>query len=180
MTERLLMLAQSHLKDSPNDYAALCREIASQVGGLPWTLQIAGVAAGGGGFVDRLMGSDFVDRGLVALVENWTAKRRKPQALTTAPSRIEPAPPVADTSPPEPQAKPLQRQQAQETAILEALGKLGYDPLSLPCNKPGKSGAKAAVRDDLRANRKDLFYGTTVFDKAWLRLSGRREIVIKA
>ena len=118
--------------------------------------------------------------------KEWAAKRFNQSqavfqaALSPPPPRIEPAPPVADTAPTEQQAKPLQRQRAQEASILEAVRKLELDPLALPRNKPGKSGAKAAVKSYVTANRKDLFTGVKVFDKAWERMSGSGEIVLIA
>jgi hypothetical protein len=66
--------------------------------------------------------------------------------------------------------KPMQRQRAQELAILEAIRQAGSDPLRLTRNKPGISGIKAEVCDALKSD--PLFIGPTVFDKAWDRLSG--------
>lgn len=55
---------------------------------------------------------------------------------------------------------------------------MGIDPLAVPKNSPGKAGTKAEVRTALDSN--PLFTGTTVFDKAWERLTNRGEIVIRA
>ena len=74
-------------------------------------------------------------------------------------------------------AKPLQRTAAQDSAILCEIEKQGYDPLALPKNPPGKSGAKAAIRAALSKNL--LFTGATVFNKAWERLTDRADIVIQ-
>ena len=74
-------------------------------------------------------------------------------------------------------AKPLQRTAAQDSAILCEIDKQGYDPLALPKNPPGKSGAKAAIRAALSKNL--LFTGATVFNKAWERLTDRADIVIQ-
>lgn len=74
-------------------------------------------------------------------------------------------------------AKPLQRTAAQDAAILGEIEKQGYDPMALPKNPPGKSGAKAAVRTALLKN--SLFTGGTVFDKAWERLTARADIAIQ-
>ena len=74
-------------------------------------------------------------------------------------------------------AKPLQRTAAQDSAILCEIEKQGYDPLALPKNPPGKSGAKAAIRAALSKN--SLFTGATVFDKAWERLTAHADISIQ-
>lgn len=72
---------------------------------------------------------------------------------------------------------PLQRTAAQDSAILCEIEKLGYDPLALPKNLPGKAGVKAAIRTALSKN--PLFAGGTVFDKAWERLTARADIAIQ-
>ena len=77
-----------------------------------------------------------------------------------------------------PEAKPVQRSAAQDAAILAMLQTMGIDPLAVPKNSPGKPGTKAEVRTALDSN--PLFTGTTVFDKAWERLTSRGEIVIRA
>lgn len=66
--------------------------------------------------------------------------------------------------------RPMQRQRAQELAILEAIRQAGCDPLRLTPNKPGFPGIKAEVSAALKSD--PLFTGPTVFDKAWERLSG--------
>ncbi|APW46544.1 hypothetical protein [Rhodoferax antarcticus] len=77
-----------------------------------------------------------------------------------------------------PVAKPVQRSAAQDAAVLAALKAMGIDPLAVPKNEAGKAGTKAKVRAAIASNA--LFTGTTVFDKAWERLSTRGEIVISA
>lgn len=74
-------------------------------------------------------------------------------------------------------AKPLQRTAAQDSAVLTEIKKQGYDPLALPKNPDGKPGVKAAIRRALKTNK--LFTGSTVFDKAWARLTTHADIVIK-
>jgi hypothetical protein len=74
-------------------------------------------------------------------------------------------------------AKPLQRTAAQDLAILCEIEKLGYHPLALPKNPSGKSGVKAVIRAALSKNL--LFTGTTVFNKAWERLTAREDIAIQ-
>jgi hypothetical protein len=73
--------------------------------------------------------------------------------------------------------KPVQRFAAQDTAILTQITALGFDPKALPKNKAGKAGVKSDVRKSL--SKDQLFKGVKVFDKAWERLSARREIVIQ-
>lgn len=74
------------------------------------------------------------------------------------------------------QEKPLQRSAAQDMAILDEIRKQDYDPHALPKNQPGKPGVKAAVRAALNGN--NLFVGSSIFDKAWERLTKSAEIVI--
>lgn len=84
--------------------------------------------------------------------------------------------PAATPAPVE-QVKPLQRSAAQDAAILNKIAALGFDAKALPKNKPGKAGAKSAVRKSLSNDR--LFTGVKVFDRAWERMSANGEIVIK-
>ena len=72
---------------------------------------------------------------------------------------------------------PLQRTAAQDKAILQEIKKLGFKPSEIPKNKPGKPGAKASIRAGLSKN--NLFVGSTVFNKAWKRMSDAGDIVIK-
>jgi len=65
------------------------------------------------------------------------------------------------------------RQREQEKVILAAIADLGYQASKIPVRKPGKPGAKAAVRAKLATNK--MFQGT-VFDKAWERLRKAEEI----
>jgi hypothetical protein len=71
-------------------------------------------------------------------------------------------------------AKPVSRWAAQETAILQKLKELDYDPQALPQHKAGKAGVKAAVKKALGA--KGLWAHPSVFDKAWKRLSDNGDI----
>ena len=73
--------------------------------------------------------------------------------------------------------QPVQRSAAQETAILTQIKALSHNPLALPKNTTGKPGVKFHVRTALEKNL--LFAGTTVFDKAWERLTKNGEIVIQ-
>lgn len=71
--------------------------------------------------------------------------------------------------------KPLQRSAAQDSAVLQAIRDLGYDPKNLPANPAGKPGVKAAVQQILLNDR--LFSGPTIFKKTWERLRAREDIV---
>lgn len=99
---------------------------------------------------------------LHALMEEVKAIEQPPSAPTTT----------------TPTAQPMQRSAAQDAAILDAIQTMSIDPLAIPKNSPGKPGTKAKVRSALKGN--PLFIGTTVFDKAWQRLTSRGEIVIRA
>nr|WP_315236360.1 hypothetical protein [uncultured Limnohabitans sp.] len=70
--------------------------------------------------------------------------------------------------------KPMQRQRAQGLVILEAIRQAGHDPLRLRRNEPGKPGIKAQVFAAVKHD--PIFTGPTVFNKAWLRLSGDGDI----
>lgn len=85
-----------------------------------------------------------------------------------------PAPVVAEGAS-DASEKPVQRSAAQDAAILTAIREVGLNPLALPKNEPGKAGPKAAIRLAMEGN--PLFVGKTVFNKAWERLSERRDIV---
>ena len=74
------------------------------------------------------------------------------------------------------QPTPVQRTAAQDAAILSTLAALNINPLAIPKNKAGKAGTKKRVRTALEGNL--LFVGSTVFEKAWERLSARGDIVI--
>ena len=68
---------------------------------------------------------------------------------------------------------PMQRAAAQDAEILAELRKL-YDPLALPKYKPGKPGVKASIRRALGDS--GLWGGSTVFNKAWERLTRNGDI----
>ena len=78
---------------------------------------------------------------------------------------------------PDAQSKPKQRSTAQNETIIQEIKNQGFDPLALPKNPPGKTGVKNSIR--LALDGKGLFIGTTVFDRAWERLSSLGDIVIK-
>ena len=102
----------------------------------------------------------------------WGYGRRGDEVVPEA------APAVTTPATAAPAAKPVQRSAAQDAAVLAALKAMDIDPLAVPKNEVGKAGTKAEVRAALASNA--LFTGTTVFDKAWERLSSRGEIVISA
>lgn len=72
--------------------------------------------------------------------------------------------------------KVISRQRQQENTIIEVIENLGFNPKSLPKNIDGLPGIKASVREILRED--PLFSGSTVFDKAWERLSKFKDIVL--
>lgn len=88
------------------------------------------------------------------------------------------APPEAVLMPPQAApddgTRPVQRQHAQEQAIMRLIREAGHDPLQLPMNEPGKPGIKSHVRNLVM--RDPIFTGAKVFDKAWERLRSRKEI----
>jgi hypothetical protein len=113
------------------------------------------------------------DSALCTLIDDWAQKNSV--ALSTAmppPALAHPQPAI--TAAP---ATPLSRFNAQDAAILAEIKRLGFDPLALPKNPDGKRGVKAAVRLALSTDK--LFKGSTVFEKAWERLTARAEIVIR-
>lgn len=122
-----------------------------------------------------------------ALSMGWELPERFPRmkAAPRQPTTPSPAPvvPIEPQAAPvvvaakTPQAKPLQRTAAQDAAILCEIKKQGYDPLALPKNPDGKPGVKASVRTALLSH--PLFIGSTVFDKAWVRLAARADIAIR-
>lgn len=71
----------------------------------------------------------------------------------------------------------VQRTAAQDAAVLAMLKEKGFDPLALPPNEAGKPGVKSLIRQALGTS--GLWAGTTVFDKAWERLSRNGDIAYK-
>ena len=66
--------------------------------------------------------------------------------------------------------KPVQRQQAQEAAILAKLAELGIDPQAM---SPAPSGKRSPAK---QAVRLALDYSPDVFNKAWQRLRNAQSI----
>ena len=62
----------------------------------------------------------------------------------------------------------------KEKLILDTLRSLGHNPCRLPTAETGVAGVKKKVKDSLSGEA--LFQGKTVFNKAWDRLRGNREI----
>lgn len=75
---------------------------------------------------------------------------------------------------PAPPPPPQKRQIQQEDRILDVLKALGFDPLKLPKEPPGRPGVKKQVRD--RLANESIFRGGSIFDKAWDRLSYKKLI----
>lgn len=65
--------------------------------------------------------------------------------------------------------KPILQQQFQEQEIMRVIRDLSYDPKNLPIQEPGKPGVKSEVR-------RMLSFSPGVFNKAWERLRGNRDI----
>jgi hypothetical protein len=70
--------------------------------------------------------------------------------------------------------EPVQRFVAQENAILAELVCRGYNPKELPKRIPGKKWIKSEIKAALKADTK--FRGAKIFDHAWDRLRGRKDI----
>jgi hypothetical protein len=68
---------------------------------------------------------------------------------------------------------PVQRFQAQEQAILDAIRDAGHDPKKLPKPPKGKNGIKAQIRAVVP---RSIFTSDVVFDKAWLLLRRNEDI----
>ena len=74
--------------------------------------------------------------------------------------------------------EPVQRAAAQDAAIIASLRAAKHDPLALPKNEAGRPGVKAATRAALGDG--GLWAGSTVFQKAWERLTRNKDIAYKA
>ena len=102
---------------------------------------------------------------LVAIAQSWDVAERLPRfGPPTAPAP-EPAPQAAPPTPP----APVQRLAAQDAAIIASLRNAGHNPLALPMYKLGKPGVKSATREALGDT--GIWAGSTVFEKAWERLT---------
>ena len=97
------------------------------------------------------------------------------QVLVSVPTIIQPSVEVAETKSGNPTVR--RRLRDQEEAIVAVIVRLGYNPLDLPPDSPGKSGIKALVRKALEAN--DFFSERTSFKHAWDRLLETGEIAKK-
>lgn len=84
---------------------------------------------------------------------------------------------VATTTSTSKPAIPIPRFTAQETAILNKLTELEFDPLQLPTRDPGKPWVKAAIKTALGTT--GMWAGTRVFEKAWDRLRSDKRIASK-
>lgn len=71
---------------------------------------------------------------------------------------------------------PVQRQEAQEAAILAELRRNNHDPRMLPKAPAGKAGVKASVRTAMVTARKEIFVSARVFNDAWQRLRDNGDI----
>ena len=66
------------------------------------------------------------------------------------------------------------KMRAQEVRIIELLKAQGHDPLFLPARKKEGPGVKAFIK--VIALREPALFSDSSFNKAWDRLSGRKEI----
>ncbi|MDR3005226.1 MAG: hypothetical protein LBV14_13450 [Acidovorax sp.] len=64
----------------------------------------------------------------------------------------------------------------QDSAILDAICRHGYDPKALPSWSPGAPGVKALVRGELEGKTGLFPEGSKVFSKAWERMRGSGQI----
>lgn len=76
----------------------------------------------------------------------------------------------------EKKAEKVLHEREQEAVILITIQDLGYDPQNLPMMPCGKKWVKSEVRKVLKGKH-SLFTSTTIFNKAWSRLSTGDEIV---
>lgn len=121
---------------------------------------------------------DSVGRDADSALKNWNAAMVKALLYPVPELTDAAAPPEAVLMPPQAApddgTRPVQRQHAQEQAIMRLIRDEGHDPLKLPKNEPGKPGIKANVRKALQFD--PIFTGATVFEKAWERLRNGKEI----
>jgi|TARA_B110000971_G_scaffold154701_1_gene158118 hypothetical protein len=68
------------------------------------------------------------------------------------------------------------KMRAQEVRIIELLKAQGHDPLFLPARKKEGPGVKAFIK--VIALREPALFSDSSFNKAWDRLSGRKEIAV--
>ncbi|WP_455921826.1 hypothetical protein [Pseudomonas putida] len=74
--------------------------------------------------------------------------------------------------------KPAPRLRTQEASILDTIRALGYEPQSLPKQKPGKNWVPSEVWAILKSDSSN-FVSQGVFDKAWGRLKKNGEIMVE-
>jgi hypothetical protein len=74
--------------------------------------------------------------------------------------------------------KTVFKHREQEKIIIKTITELGLDPKSFPDYESGKSGMKSKIREALSGN--PLFRGSTVFNKAWERLSIDKRIIYQS
>lgn len=73
-------------------------------------------------------------------------------------------------------ARPVQRSQAQEEAILVTIFELGYTADKLPPYENGKPNVKTEISQKAAKRHPELFVSHNVFDKAWNRLSKEKKV----
>lgn len=103
-----------------------------------------------------------------------------PQAVElSAPiSRPQVLNPSDGATPAESKDKPIQRLPWQETAILDAISTLGFDPKNIAVTS-GKRGPKAEIRTWVRSRDGVAKWSESVFNKAWRRLVDSESIRVR-
>lgn len=96
----------------------------------------------------------------------------------TVPTEMQAMPAASESEEPDQSGSaemaPVQRWQAQDRAILNAIEALGLKARALPRTQAGKPGAKMEIRRALKDH--PLFVGEKVFDKAWERLRAAGDV----
>jgi len=77
--------------------------------------------------------------------------------------------------PPTPPPKAVPKSVAQDTALLQVIGHLGHEPMSLPKNAKGRPGVKAEIKR-VALKQNGLFTASS-FKHAWERLSKSGDIL---
>ncbi len=77
--------------------------------------------------------------------------------------------------PPTPPQKAVPKSVAQDTALLQVIGHLGHEPMSLPKNTKGRPGVKAEIKR-VALKQNGLFTASS-FKHAWERLSKSGDIL---
>lgn len=121
------------------------------------------------------LGREAYRKAVIAQAEEKARQQVRTVSLPIAPA-VAPVSPSEILIEPNKDNKPLSKAAAQDAEILNVIRKLGYEPQKLSKNLPGKKGVKAEVRRAV--GKKGMWVGTTVFNKAWERLTANKDIKI--